>query len=68
MWVQNPQLLQECMVCSWFTFISATVQQRHMFWAAGIVDAQFAEYLSSLTDVPSTLETSERDSAGKVLP
>ena len=46
----------------------ATVQQRPMFWAAGIVDAQFAEYLSSLTDVPSTLETAERDSAGKVIP
>lgn len=37
-------------------------------WAAGIVDAQFAKYLSSLTDVPSTLETTERDSVGKVIP
>ena len=45
-----------------------SAKQRHVFWAAGIVDAQFAEYLSSLTDVPSTLETTERDSAGKVKP
>jgi len=34
---------------------------------AGIVETQFAEYLSSLTDVPATLETTERDSAGKVM-
>lgn len=40
----------------------------NLFWAAGIVDAQFAKYLSSLTDVPSTLETTERDSVGKVIP
>ncbi len=33
---------------------------------AGIVETQFAEYLSGLTDVPATLETQERDSAGKV--
>ena len=34
---------------------------------AGIVETQFAEYLSSLTDVPATLETTDRDSAGKVM-
>ncbi|DBA68064.1 TPA: hypothetical protein ACH3X2_014084 [Trebouxia sp. C0005] len=32
---------------------------------ASIVETQFAEYLSSLTDIPATLETTERDSAGK---
>lgn len=34
---------------------------------AGIVETLFAEYLSSLTDVPATLETADRDSAGKVM-
>lgn len=32
---------------------------------ASIVDTQFADYLSSLTDVPATLKSTERDSAGK---
>ena len=38
----------------------------HMLTFAGIVEPAFAEYLSSLTDVPATLETAERDSSGKV--
>ena len=37
-----------------------------MLTFAGIVEPAFAEYLSSLTDVPATLETAERDSSGKV--
>ena len=32
----------------------------------GIVETGFAEYLSGLTDVPATLETTESDTNGKV--
>ena len=43
-----------------------TAAKPDVCYSAGIVDPQFAEYLSTLTDIPAALETTEQDSTGKV--